>query len=54
MTPKQDQPFNPQKSGFDFAFGLSKALDPSIGFFTVTHINQTVVDNVRKKDKDSY
>ena len=51
-TAEQDQPFNPQKSGFDFAFGLSKPLDPTIGFFTVNYINQTVVDKVRDKGKE--
>ncbi len=37
--PEEDLPFSPQESGFDFAFGLSKALDPSIGYFTVNYIN---------------
>jgi hypothetical protein len=34
-TPDEDQPFSPQDTGFDFAFGLGAPLDPSLGFFTV-------------------
>ncbi len=37
--PSEDVPFSPQESGFDFAFGLSKQLDPSIAYFTVSYIN---------------
>jgi hypothetical protein len=33
--PEEDLSFSPKESGFDFAFGLTKNLDPSIGFFTV-------------------
>lgn len=45
----EDLPFNPVEMGFDFAFGLQKPLDPSIGFFTVRQRNQTVVNNERVK-----
>lgn len=48
----EDVPFSPQESGFDFAFGLSQKLDPSIGYFTVNYINQSVVDTERKKNKE--
>ena len=40
--PEDEEPFRPQEQGFDFAFGLRNYLDPSIGFFTVQYINQTV------------
>ncbi len=34
-TADEDEPFNPQETGFDFAFGLGAPLDPTLGFFTV-------------------
>ena len=37
--PSTDAPFNPQETGFDFAFGLGKPIDPSYGFMTVKYIN---------------
>jgi hypothetical protein len=42
---KQDQPFRPQDTGFDFAFGLNAPLDPSIAYFTVRFIDQNVVNS---------
>lgn len=37
-SPEEDEPFRPQDYGFDFAYGLKKELDPSIGFFTAKYI----------------
>ena len=37
LTPETDRPYLPNETGFAFAFGLSKPLDPSIGFFNVTY-----------------
>jgi hypothetical protein len=31
--------FNPWKLGFDVAFGIGMPLDPSIGYYTVQHVN---------------
>jgi hypothetical protein len=31
--------FNPWELGFDIAFGIGMPLDPSIGYYTVQHIN---------------
>ena len=44
-SPEEEEVFRPQEQGFDFAFGLRKPLDPSIGYFTVKYINQTVLDD---------
>ena len=33
--PSQEEEFRPQDLGFDFAFGLEKALEPSVGHFTL-------------------
>jgi len=43
-APEDDEPFRPQEMGFDFAFGLREPLDPSIGYFTMQYINQTIND----------
>ena len=32
--PKDDAPFKPYESGFDFAFGLGKPIEPYYGFMT--------------------
>ena len=45
---EDEEPFRPQEKGFDFAFGLRNYLDPSIGYFTVQYINQTVDDKSRR------
>lgn len=37
--PEEDLSFSPQESGFDFSFGLSQKLDPSIAYFTVSFVN---------------
>ena len=37
--PNADAPFKPQETGFDFAFGLGKPIDPTIGFMTAKYIN---------------
>lgn len=50
----EDLPFSPGESGFDFAFGISNDLSPDIGFFTIRHVNQTVVDGKRNKEKKDY
>lgn len=36
ITPENDEPFLPRDFGFTFAFGLSKPLDPSIGYFNIS------------------
>jgi hypothetical protein len=36
--PEEDISFTPKETGFDFAFGLGKPLDPTIGHFTVKYI----------------
>jgi hypothetical protein len=33
-----DGPYTPSDYGFDFAFGIYNDLDPSIGYFTVRHL----------------
>ena len=46
--------FRPQSEAmFDFAFGLKAPLDPSIGYFTINFINQTVlpINGTRIKSK---
>ncbi|TNV83530.1 hypothetical protein FGO68_gene1497 [Halteria grandinella] len=47
----EEEPFSPGESGFDFAFGIGKDLPKDIGFFTVRHVNQTVIDGQRIKNK---
>jgi hypothetical protein len=47
----EDQPFSAIDMGFDFAFGLNQPLDPSIGFFTVRYISQTLIGSERVKTK---
>ncbi|TNV82719.1 hypothetical protein FGO68_gene2428 [Halteria grandinella] len=47
----EDEPFSPSESGFDFAFGIGKDLPKDIGFFTVRHVNQTVINGARDKNK---
>lgn len=37
--PSEDPAFKPQDSGFEFGFGLSKPLSPSIGYFTVDYVH---------------
>lgn len=37
--PSEDPVFRPQESGFEFAFGLSKPLSPSVGYFTVEYVH---------------
>ena len=36
--PNADEPFKPQETGFDFAFGLGKPIDASYGFMTAKYI----------------
>jgi hypothetical protein len=50
-TPEEDAPYAPYDTGFDFAFSLSKDLDPRYGFFTLNHIKQEVVNDKRVKQK---
>ena len=51
-APEEEEPFRPQDFGFDFAFGLKNKLDPSIAYFTVTYINQSLGENnTRIKNK---
>jgi hypothetical protein len=56
-SPEDEEPFRPQEQGFDFAFGLRNYLDPSVGYFTVLYINQTVDENgkrIKEKTKMPY
>lgn len=49
--PEEDISFRPQDTGFDFAFGLGKGLDPTIGFFSVKFMRQTVDNGERIKNR---
>ncbi|CDW90251.1 UNKNOWN [Stylonychia lemnae] len=51
--------FQPQDSGFDFAFGLNSELDPRIGYFTVRQLGLYETEekdssgkNIKRKTKD--
>jgi hypothetical protein len=46
-----DGSFSPQNYGFDFAFSLNQALDPSIGYFTTRQIKQTINATTKKVSK---
>ena len=40
--PEEEEPYRPQDGGFDFAFSLLNSLDPSIGYFVINFINQSL------------
>ena len=42
----QTSKYSPKEAGFDFSFGLTKPLDPSIGFFTVRNNERYYKDGV--------
>ena len=49
--PEDDIAFKPQETGFDFAFGLGKPLDPTLGHFSVKYIQQSVESGERIKNR---
>jgi hypothetical protein len=52
ITPENDGPFLPRDTGFTFAFGLSRPLDPSIGFFNIS-LNYNLANSNGTRDKSS-
>ena len=50
ITPENDAAFLPRDTGFIFAFGLSKPLDPSIGFFNIS-LNYNLASASGSRDK---
>ena len=52
LTPDESSmPFTPQDYGFDFAWGLGATLDPSIGYFTLQHVESIAIANTTQRKK---